>query len=574
MHRSIFLKAYAMLNFSQKRKGVVIISLLAFQSLLDFFSIASFLPLIFLIISPAYISRSNAINSVYQHLGFTTHGSFIIAVTLLVLFFTMVKGFISARVNRYKAQYIFNMGEEISSRALAHYLEIGYPAFSGTNFSRESNRIMNYPITFANSFVLPVANLISEGIVCICIIACIAVYDSQIILLILVILIPALIFHQRIRQKAKLIGTTIKEKYPLAMKYVHQIIEGLIEIKLYRRDHFFKNRFDKTNKELKKVFISDNVVQNSVTRLTEIVTAMIVCFLIIYTVLSGYSYQNTILLLSIYASASFRIVPSINRIFISSFQIRAHEYLVDELMHLVNFKAGKSNQKDAQVSFEHTIELKNISYGYPGKNLVLQGTGLTIRKGMKIALTGKSGEGKTTLLLVLLGFITDYQGEILIDGKSVHAPASIRNLLGYVPQNPYILDGTILENVAFGIPAEDIDKSKVLRLLDELDLLEMTQSLPQGVDTQIGERGMKLSGGQRQRLCIARALYADAAIFLLDEITNQVHSEMELDILDMLDRLAHQEKTIIMVTHKIIDKHFFDAVYALEKGQLKEVQPA
>jgi ABC-type multidrug transport system fused ATPase/permease subunit len=195
---------------------------------------------------------------------------------------------------------------------------------------------------------------------------------------------------------------------------------------------------------------------------------------------------------------------------------------------------------------------------------------LTIRKGERVAIMGNSGEGKTTLLLVLLRFLKETEGKMLVDGNVLVDENGWRKILGYVPQDPYIIDGTLCENVAFGIPAEEIDRSKVLQLMTDLDMNDLVQQLPNGIDSRIGERGSKLSGGQKQRLAIARALYVDADILLLDEATNQVHNSLESEIMEHLAHIAGKKKTIVMVTHKV-QTNFFDTVYLLEKGSLKEI---
>jgi HlyD family secretion protein len=233
----------------------------------------------------------------------------------------------------------------------------------------------------------------------------------------------------------------------------------------------------------------------------------------------------------------------------------------------LNF-AGPTGEKIGMATFSHSLSLKNISFHYPNGHVALQNISMTIRKGQKIGIVGNSGEGKTSLLLIFLQLLKQTEGEILVDDAVIPDENSWRKLLGYVPQNPYIVDGTISENIAFGISSGRIDKSKILSIVDDLDLTELIQQLPDGIDSKIGERGAKLSGGQKQRLAIGRALYSDASILLLDEVTNQVHLSVELEIMKVLDRLSDRKKTIIMVTHRIADESFFDTIYRLEKGAL------
>jgi ABC-type multidrug transport system fused ATPase/permease subunit len=569
MQQSIFFRAYSILTQPQRKRGLAVILLLVFQSLLDFFSIASFLPLIFLIVNPDFVHTNSTLRDLYLYSGFSDTASFIIAIATLILAFTLLKGLSGFWITRMKADFIFQVGAQLSSKALSRYVSLGYPAFSEADFAKEQNTVLNQPITFANSIILPITTLLSEGLIFFLISLCIVLYDVKIIALIAVIAIPVALLYRLIRKKAKQIGNTIREKYPVLMKQAQQVIEGLTEVKLYRKESFFNDRFRNTNDQLRDAFAMDHTIQSSIVRLTEIVGAVIVCFLIIYTTWIRSSYQDTVLLLSIYAGASFRIIPSINRLFVAFYQLRTHEHLINDLKNASEF-SERPEREESSIRFHDRLDLRDISFSYTGRSEVFRKANLTVFKGSKVALTGKSGEGKTTLLLILLGFITDYAGDLLLDGKKIKA-AAIRNILGYVPQNPYLLDGSVLENIAFGVPFDQIDRAKVKSILRDLDLEQLVMNMPDKLGTPIGERGIKLSGGQRQRIAIARALYADADIFLLDEVTNQVHASIEQEILALIAQLSAQGKTIIMVTHKLVDPNFFDVIYNLEKGELKQV---
>jgi ABC-type multidrug transport system fused ATPase/permease subunit len=572
MQRSIFFRAYSILTHGQRKQGTLVVTLLVFQSLLDFFSIASFLPLIFLIVNPNFVQTNSAVREIFLYFGFSDTATFIIAAASMILLFTLFKGLCGYWITRMKANFIFQVGAELSSKALSRYVSLGYPAFSEADFSKEQNKVLNQPITFANSIVLPITTLLSEGLIFLMISVCIVAYDVKIIGLIAAIAIPVAFLYRLIRKRAKHIGNTIREKYPVLMKRAQQVIEGLTEIKLYRKESYFRDRFGNTNDQLRDAFAMDHAIQSSIVRLTEIVGAVVVCFLIIYTTWNQKSYQETILLLSIYAGASFRIIPSINRLFVAFYQLKTHEHLINDLKDASEFSESPAMEKSV-VQFKERLDLREISFSYAGRQEVFRRANFTVFKGSKVALTGKSGEGKTTLLLILLGFINNYDGELLIDGEKVTATA-MRNILGYVPQNPYLLDATLLENIAFGIPPEHIDRSKVGSIIRNLELEELVSTMPNGLDTTIGERGVKLSGGQRQRIAIARALYADADIFLFDEVTNQVHASVEREILGLIAQLSTQGKTVIMVTHKLADPRFFDVIYNLERGELKQVSVA
>ncbi|MFZ6013764.1 MAG: ABC transporter ATP-binding protein [Bacteroidota bacterium] len=569
MKASTITQAWSMLSLSQKRKGTATVGLLVIQSLLDFFSVASFLPLVFLILRPEFVTTQATLKAVYNFFGFTSSAYFVAAVAGGILLFIISKSIVSLWISRAKAQYVFNIGRDLSNRAFGRYLQLEYPGFSDADHARELNRIANQPLTFANNIILPMATILSEALVFIFIVSCIILYDWKIILILSVILAPCALLFQIMKKGSNNVGLAVKEKYPLSLKYAQQAIEGFIEIKAAGKESFFAQRFKGISEALSRAFVKDHLLQSGTNRLMEVIAAFIVCFLVIYGVLSQQSYQQMILMLSIYAGASFRIIPSINRILYGALQMRTHEYLLAELKDLGNFQPTSTRPKSL-LRFKETIELKNISFRYPDGPSVLQHTTLVIHKGEKVAITGKSGEGKTTLLLLLLGFLRDHQGEILVDGNKIETPA-IRSLLAYVSQDPYIFDGTVAENIAFGTAEHEIDLKKIETIMRELDLNHMLEQMPGGIQTRIGEKGVKLSGGQRQRLAIARALYADAEILLLDEITNQLHADAEMDVLNLLNELSRKGKTIIKVTHKLGSLGDFDSVYQLKQGKLQKM---
>jgi ATP-binding cassette, subfamily B, bacterial PglK len=569
-NRTILKPVLSLLSVAARKQSVWIVMLVIFNALLDFFSVAAFLPLLLFVVKPESIAGVPFITSLYSQLGFSSSGQFIIAFAISLLLAIIGKNLVTRWIAIKKASYAFGISEDLASRGMVGYLEMSYLNFSDEDFTRALNRIVNYPFAFANNVILPLTALVSELFVSVLIMTGIAFYDWRIATVLILLIIPIVLLHRLRRKKLKSISTSLKEKYPLLMKYTLQVIEGFSEIKSTQTENYFHQRFQIVNKEMSKVFEKDQLMQSGTTRLTEIVVTLLICALIVYSVSFQQNYQETLMLLGVYAGAGFRMIPSINRILHATQLIRLHEHLLDELRPLTEQIRNEFPISQERLRFRDIIDLRNVSFGYSEQERTLDNISLSIRKGEKVALTGVSGGGKTTLLLILLRFLKETTGELLIDGNRINDDRAWRRLLGYVPQNPYVLDGSIAENIAFGIPHELIDRNKVEQLLADLGLSEMVNQLINGIDTQIGERGIKLSGGQRQRLAIARVLYTDAEILLLDEITNQVHTFMEKEILNILNDLSLKKKTIIMVTHHINNSEFFDNIYSLENGRLKE----
>lgn len=545
------------------------------NAILEFFSLASFLPVIFLLVNPEIISSNPAMNAAYNFFGARSASIFVAELTGCVLAFVLVKSLISLWITRRKAGYAYETGSNISSRMLSRYTEISFLEFTQKDYARELNRIASIPFAFANNIILPIATFFSEGIVFFLLLSCVIAYDYKIFLFLAIVTFPIGCIYWLKRRKIRRTSEDLKEKYPRSLKYALQVVEGLSDIRVFGKESFFKNRFDTISKSLSMTFAGDHVLQTGVSRLAEVIAATVICSLIIYSALISRDYHETLILLSIYAAASFRIIPSLNRLLNASLQIKTHEYLFRELTDVMHYRPATVHSPSPSISFTKTIELKDVTFRYPDGRPVLNGISFTLNKGDKIALVGRSGSGKTTFLLVLLQLLDDHEGTVSIDGVRIHPKQTgWHSLFSYVPQNPYMLDGTILENIAFGLPPSEVNRKKIGRLLADLDLMAMIDQLPQGLETPVGERGIKLSGGQRQRIAIARALYGDAEVLLLDEITNQLDAQTEQEVLKTLENITRQNKTIIMITHRTNFLAQFTRLIRLDNGTFYEESAA
>jgi ATP-binding cassette, subfamily B, bacterial PglK len=573
MKNSFLHDAYRLVNSSQRKRGLGIILILVMNSVLDFFSLAFFLPVIFLLVNPGAVHDNFLFQRVYEFFGFSTVSSFAIAITISVFIFIAFKTLINAWITEQKARYAYQIGSEMASRAVTRYLNLPYLKFTQTELSQEVNLISNMPLIFANNIVIPSGTLLSEALVFLLLLVGVAIYNVKAFGFLSMILIPAFILYRLRRKRLKRIGSMLRNTYPTLLKYTLLIVEGLPDILAFRKEAFYKKEFEKVSRNLGKTFSADHAVHTGTPRVTEVIAAGCVCLMIVYALLNQNDQQKTLMLLGVYAAVSFRIIPSVNRIIASVQQMKVHEYSIREFRLIMDDQENfPLEAPDSPLPFNNQMTLRNISFSYPGHSRTLSHTDLIIRKGEKIALTGKSGAGKSTLLLIILGFLQEQEGEILIDSyKQESNRRSRRNLLGYVPQHPYIMDGSVLENIAFGVPPDKVDLEKANRLVLGMDLAGWISSLPQGIHTRIGEKGAKISGGQRQRLAIARTLYYDAEILLLDEVTNQLDPQTEKEVVTTLLNLSDQSKTILMITHhpELLKK--FETVYELVNGGLEKV---
>ncbi len=359
------------------------------------------------------------------------------------------------------------------------------------------------------------------------------------------------------------------------LQYLTQAFNGIKEIMVKNRQGYFVGAFEEastTNARATKI----NYFLNSITSYIYEVVCIGGLFAIVILRLRGTADVSVYMTrLGAVAMAAFRLFPSMGRLTTNTngmvYNRVRLDYVYDTLKEIENDKdyiARLSENKDETMSFEKEVEIKDVVWRYPeGQEDVLKGAGFTIKKGESIALIGPSGAGKTTMADVILGLLKPQKGQILLDGKDVYEhPAAWAKIIGYVPQAVYLTDDTIRCNVAFGIDVKEIDEKRVWDALEEAQLADFVKSLPEGLETNVGERGVRLSGGQRQRIAIARALYDDPKILVLDEATSALDNETETAVMEAIDSLQGS-KTMIIVAHRLSTIRNCNKIFEISGGK-------
>ena len=288
---------------------------------------------------------------------------------------------------------------------------------------------------------------------------------------------------------------------------------------------------------------------------------------IIIGIATGHTVGSLKLFLGVFAVAAYRIIPSISRVVSAWTEYKRNLYVVDVLSDELSHPVQPTSQTNEKLPFEKSIELENITFGY-GQERVLSDFSLTISKGEKVGIRGASGRGKTTLFNIVAGLFEPSEGCVKVDGVAVEGAEMRRkwqNNIAYVSQDLYIPDISIAENVAFGVAPDKIDRQRLSEAVDKARLRELVDSLPNGADTVTGEGGCRLSGGQRQRVGIARALYKEASVLMLDEATSSLDEETERDIVEAVEGLSqsNQNLTILFISHNPKTLAFCDRIVEL-----------
>jgi len=379
------------------------------------------------------------------------------------------------------------------------------------------------------------------------------------------------LFHKLTKNKLLSWGERRNFHAALSNQHLLQGLGGVKDIILLGRENHFLNAYSEHITSNARIQIKVTTMGLVPRLYLELLAVIGLAALVIFMVIQGKSPALLIPTLGVFVAAAFRIIPSANRIFGSMQNLRYAQpildVLYDEFMMLRN--AEKNSKAATKFAFQESITLKNLSFSYPGtKSQAVADVSLEIQKGESIGFIGSSGSGKSTLIDVILGLLDPQEGELLIDGQSIKDNMrGWQNQIGYVPQAIYLTDDTLRRNVAFGVPDEQISEPALLKALEDAQLIEFVKSLPEGLETVVGERGVRLSGGQRQRIGIARALYHQPSVLVLDEATSALDTDTELGFMDAVNAL-HGEKTILIVAHRLSTVSQCDRIYKLQHGKL------
>jgi len=315
----------------------------------------------------------------------------------------------------------------------------------------------------------------------------------------------------------------------------------------------------------------NGTVQQLPRLLMEVLTIAAFALLVITTLAQGGAIGDIIPKMGLFAVAAFRLIPSINRILAASQALKYCSPVIDILQKELELPVEETNKPEkASKSFENQLVLQNISYTYPAApSPALKNISLTIKQGTSVGFIGKSGSGKSTLVDILLGLLTPDSGSIAADGIDIQENMrGWQNQIGYVSQSIYLTDDTLRKNIAFGLPTEEINEESVKKAISAAYLSEFMEQLPEGLNTIVGERGVRLSGGQRQRIGIARALYHNPSILVLDEATSALDISTEKEVMEAVNALQGS-KTIIIVAHRLSTIEKCDTVYNLANGEIE-----
>ena len=565
--------------FSRKDKWQIFgfTIMLLVSAILETFGIALIFPLMSLMTNPGIIHSNAILKYFYDNLHMASDKQFILTVTFLVLFMFVAK-------NAFMVWMLYLQERFLETRRLALHKKL-YTAFirSPYIFHLQNNsailvRNIGEVETIFQSILQPVLRIITDACIAAFLAGLLLVHNPKATLVIFVLLGGSVyLFYVIFKKKLVELGKVRISSHGKALKSFFQGLGGIKDVQVLNRENSFINAYvSNTAQSLhaRKVFS----LLNQVPRLgIEVLTIGIMLFVMVFLILREQNFVTIIPTLSLFALGSFRILPALNRLLPSfqqlNFNYDAVDLLYDELQRIEKGRIGfeESPAFKEKLNFTQQIELKDLKFRYPSRDIeVIKDISMTIPKGRSTAFVGSSGAGKTTLIDMILGLLPPTSGKILVDGKDIQeCMTGWRKNIGYVSQFIFIADDTLRANIAFGIPENEIDEAALIRTAEAARLTDVIKKLPLGFDTILGENGVQLSGGQRQRVGIARALYHNPEVLILDEATSLLDGETEREVTQAIEKLSH-EKTFIVIAHRLSTVKNCDNIWFMEDGKIAD----
>ncbi len=468
----------------------------------------------------------------------------------------------------------------ISSRMLRAYLGMDLKFFARRNSGDILRNLETSSFQVFETGLLSILNIVLESLIISGIMIYLFWLNTTIILSVGGILGAGfLIYNLSIQHRVQAWGQEYHDAMSRIYQWINQSIGSFKETKVLGRENFFTQQYAMAVERRAYLRTVLAVAQQSPRLLFEtlIAVALIVVVAIITSMGTTNVGPSTLPLLGMFAFAAFRLLPSMNKLVNSMVNLRSTmapmNHLYAEMREIgVTFSGGEFDYSEERVEFKNKIELKGIGYKYENLSVeALKDITLDISFGESIGIAGASGAGKSTLVDILLGLLSPSEGRIILDGKETNLkPGSWMGQVGFIPQSTFLIDDSIRRNIAFGMPDTDIKDDKVNAAMEKAGLGPLISELPDGLDTVVGDRGIRLSGGQRQRIAIARALYLEPSLLLLDEATSALDNQAESGITTILDELG-QQLTIIIIAHRLSTIHHCDKIVFMANGRIVDV---
>lgn len=570
----IIKKLNVLLDKKQKRVMAGLVCMMIVSAFLQTAGVGLLVQVVNVVIDPDALEKSRLAAGLYDLLGCGSYRSFSVTVMVLLILTFVAKNVFLFVQQKLTLAFVYTNQFRTSERMMCNYLRRGYEFFLNAD-TAVVQRSITSDVNNMYALILALLQLVSDGVMSLFVISYCFLTNGRMTLLLGAVLVSLMFLIKCVLKPIMYrAGKENQDYYSGLFKWISQTVQGIKEVKVNGKEQYFVNEYRKCGKGYVNA-VQKYSLYNSTPKLlmeTACVGAMVGYMIVL--VAMGVPTDDMLNALTTLAAAAFVLLPSVNRI---NNQITSIAYCEPFFMGVSDNLQEEISGDNVDMSFAaeeeklpvtKEIRLTNVTYAYPNTDkLIFDHADLTIPIGASVGIVGPSGAGKSTVVDILLGLLELREGVVLADGEDVmpHYRGWLKNI-GYIPQMIFMLDDSIRRNVAFGVPDEKIDEERLWEVLREAQLDEYVRTLPEGLDTGIGERGIRLSGGQRQRIGIARALYHDPEVLVLDEATSALDNDTEKAIMDSIN-LLQGRKTLIIIAHRLQTIEKCDIVYRVENGK-------
>jgi len=567
----IFKKINFLFGLNQKIKFVILAFGIFISSLLELIGVSLVLPLIGVVMDPSVIETNRILKYVYDFLNINSTTNFLILISFSLVGVYVLKNIYMTVLYYFQYKMIFNAQKEISTRLMTFYLKQPY-SYHLTINTAEIIRTVTNDVAYCFQFLIHLFAFVSELSVVLLLISFLFFVNKAITLsLIFLFFLSFLFLFKKLKIKMSSVGRDNQFYAGLMIKWINQAFGAIKDIKTLSKERFFIDEYYKNSIKYTSAQKYFNFLQQLPRIFIETLVISVVLLMIIYFLYKGTNIASIFTQISVFAMACFRMMPSVSRIQVSMnamiFYRPSLNVLYNDLKKTDDSETNGGDE-NKEINTEDGISAENISYRYPNTNkLIFENAEFEIKNGQSVAFVGKTGSGKTTLADIILGLLKPVTGTLKAGSVDIYKnKKSWSEKIGYVPQFIYLTDDTIKNNIVFYDRA-NVDEKRLANAVEKAQLKEFIDSLPSGIETVVGERGIRLSGGQRQRIGIARALYNEPEFLVLDEATSSLDTDTEKAVMDAIENL-YGKITMIIIAHRLTTIAKCDVIYRVENGKI------
>jgi len=560
---------------NEKRKLPLLVLLFLFGSALDLLGIGLMAPYISLVISPEMIEEEG-FKKYFEFFNININADTVLyKLSIFLLFLFSFKAIVSVIINRSILYFCFRQGVRIRGILTKGYQNLPYENYVKRNSAEYIYRIFNLAGQFPGNTLSPLLKLLSEGIVIICIFIFLSFQSWQALLLLSLILFFTILFYDLVfRKRVTSFGSIANERSEKMLQGINEAVLGLKEIRVLEKEEFFFKKVDKASQEAAEMTVKSQFISALPRYLVEFILVLFILSLVLTFLFLSINMDELVVILSMFGVAAIRLAPSTNFIVSGVTLIRfgrnGLRILYDDL---VSFEAHDVSQPKKigieNKNFER-LDLVNISFAYDESKIAIDDLSLEIIAGKSIGIIGESGSGKTTLADIVLGLLEPQKGEIILNNVPLNENTDeLRSQVAYLPQEVFLIDAPLKNNIALGVEDNLIDEAILERAIQKSSLEKTVRDLPHGLETVMGERGIRLSGGQRQRVALARAFYHQKNVLVMDESTSALDDATEREIVESISSLKGQT-TSIVIAHRLSTLSNCDLIIKMHQGKIVE----